>query len=194
MVVEAHRFMPSKEPSGHPQVQQAQKRLADALSEACLDDPTDANTGELIKVEEVLAIANEAAKEAISLRRRIRHDEQRGGGKAEDGAVATSTVAEGFSTTAHRVFDDAGGVRWNAFAVYPTQMPKGRATLPDKFRDGWLSFNSDTETRRIAPVPSGWSELSDDGLRQLCDQAEVARRLTSREGPSAPSREGPSAP
>lgn len=34
------------------------------------------NTGELIKIEETLAIVAEAAKEAVSLRRRMRRDKE----------------------------------------------------------------------------------------------------------------------
>ena len=36
----------------------------------------DVNTGELIKIEETLAIVAEAAKEAVSLRRRLRKDSE----------------------------------------------------------------------------------------------------------------------
>ena len=38
------------------------------------------NTGELIKIEETLAIAAEAAKEAVSLRRRLRKDREASNG------------------------------------------------------------------------------------------------------------------
>ena len=168
--------MPSRKPSEQLRVDQAQKRLADALDEACAGNPADADTGELIKLEEVLAIANDAAKEAISLRRRLRYDEAR----------THRMSPEHGSTVVHRVFDDKRGVRWNAFAVYPSHTTKGKSTLPDLYRGGWLSFNSLEETRRIAPIPPDWIRLSDDALCRLCEQADVARRTGSREGPSTP--------
>jgi hypothetical protein len=169
--------MPSRKSSERVLVERAQKRLADALDEACTGKAAaEFDTGELIKVEEVLAIANDAAKEAISLRRRLRRDEVR-----DDATEETST--EGPSTAIHRVFDDQHGIRWNAFAVYPTQTAKAKSTLPEQYRTGWLSFNSITETRRVAPIPERWTDLPDDTLRQLCETAEVARR-SSREGPA----------
>ena len=168
--------MPSRKSSERVLVERAQKRLANALDEACNGNATEADTGELIKIEEVLAIANDAAKEAISLRRRIRSDEER------DGATEESPTQEP-STAIHRLFDDQHGVRWNAFAVYPTQTARAKSTLPEQYRSGWLSFNSSTETRRIAPIPERWTDLPEDTLRQLCEKAEVARR-SPREGPS----------
>ena len=168
--------MPSRKSSERVLVERAQKRLADALDEACSGKATEADTGELIKIEEMLAIANDAAKEAISLRRRIRRDDERDG-------VTEETSTQGPSTAIHRVFDDQHGVRWNAFAVYPSQTTKGNSTLPEQYRSGWLSFNSIGETRRIAPIPERWTDLPDDTLRHLCQTAEVARR-SPREGPS----------
>jgi hypothetical protein len=55
-----------------PQLQEAQQTLGEALKEACAMDPSKANTGELIQLEEILAIANVSAKKAISVRRRLR--------------------------------------------------------------------------------------------------------------------------
>lgn len=168
--------MPTRKTSERALVERAQKRLADALGEACVGDAAEADTGELIKIEEVLAIANAAAKEAISLRRRLRHEEQRNGSTEK-------TPSGEHSTAVHRVFDDQHGVRWNTFAVYPTQTARGKSTLPEQYRTGWLSFNSSNETRRVAPIPENWTELTDESLRQLCEQAEASRR-TPRQGPS----------
>jgi hypothetical protein len=58
-----------------PQLHEMEHRLEEALGEVCrLPAPTKLNTGELIRVEETLALATEAAKEAVSLRRKIRAD------------------------------------------------------------------------------------------------------------------------
>ena len=52
-----------------PQLAHAKDTLKSALANACETDIDRANTGELIRIEETLAIANEAAKEAVSVRR-----------------------------------------------------------------------------------------------------------------------------
>jgi hypothetical protein len=65
-----------------PQLERLEDKIEQSLDEVCASPPVkDANTGELIKIEETLAIAADAAKEAVSLRRRLRQD----GGVADDG-------------------------------------------------------------------------------------------------------------
>lgn len=50
-------------------------QLQEAIEEVCEDTVVkESSTDELIRIEETLAIAAEAAKQAISLRRRIRSD------------------------------------------------------------------------------------------------------------------------
>ena len=57
-----------------PRLREMQTRLSHALHEVCeLPSPDKLNTGELIRVEETLALATAAAKEAVSLRRELRH-------------------------------------------------------------------------------------------------------------------------
>ena len=41
------------------------------------------------------------------------------------------------------------------------------ALLPPAWRDGWLMFESDDEVRRLAPIPSGWTEMADAELAGL---------------------------
>ncbi len=41
---------------------------------------------------------------------------------------------------------------------------------PDLAR-GWLAFESETEKRRLAPIPQRWESLSDTELTRLCKQA-----------------------
>lgn len=56
-----------------PVLKDAEERLVQHISEVCQNDHLpDESTGELIKLEETLSMAAEAAKEAISIRRRIR--------------------------------------------------------------------------------------------------------------------------
>jgi hypothetical protein len=72
-----------------PQLQNAERQLDQTLAEVC-ETPVASrlNTGELIRVEETLAMAAEAAKEAVSLRRKMRADKDR----ALTGSAAASQV------------------------------------------------------------------------------------------------------
>src|SRR5260370_13531416 len=66
--------MARKSAEFQPELQQAQESLEVALKEACAVNVKKANTGELIHIDELLAIAGESAKQAISVRRRMRRD------------------------------------------------------------------------------------------------------------------------
>ena len=59
-----------------PKLNEAQEALDRALEEACGVDVKKANTGEMIRIEESLAIAAAAAKEVVSVR--LRRREQSG--------------------------------------------------------------------------------------------------------------------
>jgi len=60
-----------------PQLERLEDKIEKSLGEVCAAPSLkDVNTGELIKIEETLAIAAEAAKEAVSLRRRLRKDRE----------------------------------------------------------------------------------------------------------------------
>jgi hypothetical protein len=148
-----------------PRLDEAKDRLKDALGEACAADVDDADTGELIRVEEVLAIANEAAKEAITVKRRLR------------AVRRTETVAETPQSLSREV-KDADGITWTIFAVHRSA-PRGHAPLRAPFQNGWLAFDTRGETRRLAPIPDAWQQLSDHELLDLCTKAEVGRRRRS---------------
>jgi hypothetical protein len=54
--------------------------IEESLDEVCTSPSVkDVNTGEMIKIEETLAIAAAAAKGAVSLRRRLRMESERSG-------------------------------------------------------------------------------------------------------------------
>lgn len=58
-----------------PKLVELEGELQAALEEVCEDPAIDKrSTDELIRIEETLAIASDAAKQAISLRKRIRAD------------------------------------------------------------------------------------------------------------------------
>jgi hypothetical protein len=154
-----------------PQLTEAKQALEAALDEACTADIKNANTGELIRIEETLAVANEAAKEAVSLRLRMRT--QRGARPAREKDPRQPDKA-----IPHRVFDDEHDTRWHVFAVRRASDSVDRAQLPEAYRTGWLVFESSTELRRMAPIPENWENLSVDELRRLCHDAASAPRRT----------------
>jgi hypothetical protein len=159
-----------------PELREAELTLEHALTEACASKPaTAADTGELIHVEEVLQVASEAAKRAISLRRRRRAERAR---RATRGAMGDAEAAASAGQT-HRAFVDARGIWWDVFAVYPGARASG-SQLKGTWQQGWLSFDSGTDKRRLSPIPDGWQGLSDEELVQLLERADVASAVRSR--------------
>ena len=62
----------------HPMLREAHQKLEEALNEACAARPaSDETTGEMIRLEETLSVAAEAAKRAVSIRRRLREEAER---------------------------------------------------------------------------------------------------------------------
>ena len=157
-----------------PRLLEAQETLKKMLEEACSAEVYGADTGQLIRIEEVLAIAGEAAKEAISIRRK--RSSGSGRARASKPRAPEARATEVASTLAppdtHRVFEDAHGVRWDACAIHPTA-PVGRVQLPEPYRSGRLYFDSAIQKRRLSPIPEDWQSASDDELRALCEQADV---------------------
>ena len=91
---------------------------------------------------------------------------------------------------AHRVFQDDSGRIWQAWSVAPA-VPDRRAAddtaaspdverrrrrmvrveLGPQWANGWLTFETPGEKRRLAPYPPGWSDFSDEVLAGLCQMA-----------------------
>ncbi|HEY0997226.1 MAG TPA: hypothetical protein VGD77_14620 [Gemmatimonadaceae bacterium] len=168
----------SDTPAGplQPQLAEAKETLVEALGEACSSNVFEADTGELIRIEEMLAIAGDAAKRVVSIRRKLRDSSEP---DEEVAAGSMATELEVAAPDAHRRFQDARGVTWDAFAVHPAQEGSGRAQLPEPYRAGWLVFDSEREKRRLSPVPPEWHLAGEEELRTLCGRAEIvpARRL-----------------
>lgn len=159
-----------------PNLEAAQQALEQALDVACGADLSKVDTGELIRIEETLAIASKAAKEVVSVRLK-RRSRRAPGKEAQDAPIPDDTI-EVEAPIAHRIFEDVRGKRWHAFAVQATESMSDRAGLPEEFRQGWLAFESKDELRRVAPIPENWAELSTDELRLLCHNARSAPRRT----------------
>ena len=67
-----------------PQLNNIEDTIEQSLDQVCSSPSVkEISTGELIKIEETLAIAAEAAKEAVSLRRRMRRDREVSGDYTE---------------------------------------------------------------------------------------------------------------
>jgi hypothetical protein len=155
-----------------PELHEAAETLEQALTEACASKSAhEADTGELIRVEEMLTLAGEAARRAISIRRKARAESAGATPESIGGQIADQPVA-----VTHRLFDDTHGVRWDVWAVYPEGRPSQVSALPGTFQTGWLVFESISEKRRLGPIPSNWQSLPPGELERLCEQAEIASR------------------
>lgn len=67
-----------------------------------------------------------------------------------------------------REFTDESGRAWCAWDTRPTS-----AQVRPEFADGWLTFESEGEKRRLSPVPDGWDTLPIDRLWLLLRTADV---------------------
>ena len=78
-----------------------------------------------------------------------------------------------------RAFVDENGVRWEVRYIMPTtpnrphegKVIRHSGAYPRQFLNGWLSFDSPAEKRRLAPVPEGWETASDEQLIAFLRQA-----------------------
>jgi hypothetical protein len=77
-------------------------------------------------------------------------------------------------------FRDANGKSWRVWKTRP-RLAEILSILPGDWRDGWLTFECDGETRRLAPIPAGWEEFSPTRLELLRRMAEPIRRSASTE-------------
>ncbi|HUF26384.1 MAG TPA: hypothetical protein VMM18_05310 [Gemmatimonadaceae bacterium] len=57
--------------------------------------------------------------------------------------------------------------------------------MAPELREGWLSFENETERRRLAPIPGRWYELPAHKLQALCEGATHVGR------PWGPTRQPP---
>jgi hypothetical protein len=166
--------------SSSPQLLEAQETLKEMLEEACAAEIYSADTGQLVRIQKVLALADEAAREVISIRKERPRSRKQSRTRTPE---APSERAEGAAPDVsreqtHRVFEDARGVQWDACAIHPSA-PVGRVQLPEPYRSGWLFFDSAVEKRRLSPIPPDWHSAPDEVLRAMCVQAEVVPERAS---------------
>ena len=77
---------------------------------------------------------------------------------------------------AYKEFFDSENTRWRVWATYPTV---GKI-LSRGFESGWLTFESQSERRRLAPIPATWESMSDAALSTMVKAATPARTTPGR--------------
>ena len=180
-----------------PMLKTAESHLVERMQEACAHDVLSESTAELMRLEETLTDAAQAAKQAVSLRRRLRtghgahnpaesvDDDEPGeatGHKrpGERRATALEDRAQhADDESAVREFLDGEGVRWRVWAVTQEQLHPERLTADQlgDYRGGWLAFErtDGTERRRYPHYPPNWRRMSNLDLEGLLERAEAAR-------------------
>ncbi len=177
---------PEPEPL-RPALERAQNELDSRLAEACEDHEADESTGKLIRLEELLTDAAQAAKEAISIRRRLGADrrQQESPDPTRSERLAASSAPE--QVEGIRDFVDADGRLWHVWEVPPEQL-SARArpgTYAGDFEGGWLAFEAAEggERRRLPGYPRDWHQLANERIEALCREARpVTRRRRPADG------------
>lgn len=70
-----------------------------------------------------------------------------------------------------RLFTDTQGVEWRVWST----VPSNAGSVAPELREGWLSFDSGSQRRRVGPIPPGWETVSDERLELLCRVATPTR-------------------
>jgi hypothetical protein len=73
---------------------------------------------------------------------------------------------------AYREFTDSRGTSWRVWST----VPEGRTVLNSDFERGWLTFDSGSELRRLAPIPAAWEEAPVARLELMCRAATKPAR------------------
>ena len=183
-----------------PMLEATESQLAERLDEACSHEVEGESTAELVRLEEALSDAARVAKQAVSLRRRLRtghgaptQDDRADEADAHPRSDAVVPRGERRSTqpddraqlsseedSAVREFLDRHGMTWRVWAVTQEQLHPERLSADQMgdYREGWLAFESvaGDERRRLPHYPPHWRRLSNLELEGLLDRAESVRR------------------
>lgn len=76
----------------------------------------------------------------------------------------------------YREYTDHDGVAWQVWDTRPDRAANVRAP----YAGGWLSFECETERRRLQPIPDAWAEAVDERIGEWLGQAEVIRQMNVR--------------
>lgn len=72
---------------------------------------------------------------------------------------------------AHRRIVDNEEQVWDVWEVRTSATTSRRILVQPDLQAGWLAFQCGEQRRRLAPLPTGWDEMSDHALLGLMDQA-----------------------
>lgn len=70
-----------------------------------------------------------------------------------------------------RDFVDSAGVHWQVWSTIPAM-----GGVAGSFRQGWLTFSSSSERRRLAPIPPNWERAGETDLRTFLEQTVPAKQ------------------
>jgi hypothetical protein len=94
-----------------------------------------------------------------------------------------------------REFKDESGIKWEVWDVHPTSITLALASangnrheirdpigpVQERFAGGWLCFARGQEKRRLAPIPTGWQQLSEDDLLAMWRAAAEVKSARAAE-------------
>lgn len=72
-----------------------------------------------------------------------------------------------------REFTDERGRSWLVWSTFPAT-PDRSERVREHLSNGWLTFTSGKERRRLVPIPAEWDEADEDELRRWLAQAQIA--------------------
>ena len=75
---------------------------------------------------------------------------------------------------AYREITDGDGRLWRVWDTYPQS--GGRGVVFEGLAEGWLTFETDGQKRRLVPVPARWHELDTSSLLPLLHRSERVTR------------------
>ena len=75
---------------------------------------------------------------------------------------------------AYREFFDDAGTKWRVWDTHPVAASTLRTVSPS-YAGGWLTFESPTDRRRLAPIPTGWESATRELMMHWCARAFQAR-------------------
>ena len=70
---------------------------------------------------------------------------------------------------AQREIIDALGRAWLVWDVNPS------VAVKEELRNGWLTFETTRDKRRLTPMPEGWETCSDAELLEMLDKATAVK-------------------
>lgn len=74
--------------------------------------------------------------------------------------------------TVVRAFRDARDMEWEVRAIKPATRDRRAPVVRADHANGWLLFTLGLERRRLAPLPPGWDQASEEDLKRWCERAE----------------------